>query len=170
MTDRTTARVFAALDDLGLQAAVDWYLTDFSRRTGVRSELSSGAVLPRLPSDIELAAYRIVQEALTNIARHAHATSCRVTLRRNHETLEVIVEDNGRGFNAGELERAPRRGLGLLGVTERVTHLNGQISIRSGLGQGTKLTIALPCGCESHDSEDVAGSEDAGALREPARG
>jgi signal transduction histidine kinase len=159
----------AALDDLGLQAAVDSYLTDFSRRTGIRAGLLPESVLVRLPVDIERAAYRIVQEALTNVARHAHATACSVTLQRRDERLEIIVEDNGRGFDTRDLER-PQRGLGLLGVTERVAYLNGIMSIASEPGQGTRLCIELPAGRVGSVAEDAVLGEDPLTVRESARG
>jgi signal transduction histidine kinase len=160
----------AALDDLGLQAAVDSYLSDFSRRTGIRAELLPPPILSRLPSDIERAAFRIVQEALTNIARHADATSCTVTMQRRLQMLEVIVEDNGRGFDTGELERSPRPGLGLLGVSERVAHLNGSMSIDSRQGHGTRLFIALPASTGPSESEEPTTADDGAGIREAARG
>lgn len=160
----------AALDDLGLQAAVDSYLTDFSRRTGIRCELLPGPVLPRLSSDIERAAYRIIQEALTNVARHADATTCSVTLQVQRQLLEIMVEDNGRGFDTGDLERSPRRGLGLLSVSERVAYLNGIMSIASAVGQGTRLCIELPAGLGARDSDDPAAAEDVAAVRGAAHG
>ena len=133
----------AALDDLGLQAAVDSYLTEFSRRTGVRTERTPVRVLARLPSDIERAAYRIVQEALTNVARHADATLCTVTLERRDQILEIMVEDDGCGFDIRDLERAPQRGLGLLGISERAAYLNGVMSIHSAPGQGTEIVRSV---------------------------
>ena len=160
----------AALDDLGLQAAVDSYLTDFSRRTGIRSELLPGPVLARLSSDIERAAYRIVQEALTNVARHAHATAVAVTLQQRDGTLEVIVEDNGRGFDTRDLERPRQRGLGLLGVSERAAYLNGIMSISSEPGRGTRLSVELPAVARTGESADTIGAEDRAALREAASG
>ena len=159
----------AALDDLGLQAAVDSYLTDFSRRTSIRSELLPGPALARLSSDIERAAYRIVQEALTNVARHAYATTVAVTLQRRDGTLEIIVEDNGRGFDTRDLER-PQRGLGLLGVSERVAYLNGVMSISSEPGRGTRLSVELPAAARTGESEDPIGADDRAALREAASG
>jgi two-component system, NarL family, sensor kinase len=169
---RTMSRLLhpAALDDLGLQAAVDSYLTDFSRRTGIRSELVPVHALARLPSDIERAAYRIVQEALTNIARHACATACTVTLQRRGQILEILVEDNGCGFDVTELKRQPQRGLGLLGMSERVAYFDGIISIQSEPGLGTRLSIQLPADARTREFEGQLSTNNRLALRGAARG
>jgi two-component system sensor histidine kinase UhpB len=99
----------------------------------------------RLAPETEAATFRIVQEALTNTARHAHATSCRVSLQRSPNTISVTIEDDGIGFDATELSRsAPRRGLGLLGIRERVAQLQGTLRLESSPGKGTRLTVELP--------------------------
>jgi signal transduction histidine kinase len=130
----------ALLDDLGLPAAVDWYLAGFGRRHGIGVELLQGGMEGRLAPEIEAAAYRIVQEALTNVAKHASATLAFVYLRRVGDVVQVSIEDNGVGF---EPESA-RRGLGLIGIRERVAHLGGTVHIDTALGRGTRLTIELP--------------------------
>jgi signal transduction histidine kinase len=135
----------AMLDDLGLPETVAWYLNAFSKRTGVRTELIQDRIEERLASEIETCLYRIVQEALTNVARHAEARSCRVYLQRLPRTVLLTVEDDGRGFPprkgpAGEA----RRGLGLLGIEERVSGFRGSLTIETAPGKGTRLTVELP--------------------------
>ena len=109
-------------------------------------EFSQRGTDTRLPTEYEAAAYRIVQEALTNVARHAHATSCRVGLDRDADTLEITVTDNGVGFNpeADTGTDNTRRGLGLLGIRERVARLQGTCRIESGPGHGTRIMASIP--------------------------
>jgi signal transduction histidine kinase len=145
------------LDDLGLPAAVDWYLSAFGTRSGVRVELLLDRMDDRLQPQTEVTAYRIIQEALTNVGRHARATSCRVYLRRLPSTVRVTIEDDGVGFQPDDLGRRGRpRGLGLLGIQERVTLLRGTFRIDSRAGAGTRLTVELPAVTRA-DVPDVAG-------------
>jgi signal transduction histidine kinase len=130
------------LDDLGLPAAIDWQLKEFGRRFGVRTELSAEGLQDRLDPATEATAYRIVQEALTNVARHARAGVCRVTLRRLPDKLLVAVDDDGCGFDPAPSRIG--RGLGLIGVRERVAGCRGILHIDSAPGRGTRLTVALP--------------------------
>lgn len=133
----------AALDEFGLVSALDAHLKSFSRRHEVAVELTHRGMEERLPSEIESAAYRIVQEATTNIAKHAHATECRVQLERG-ETLRITIEDNGAGFDPLAVRSAERRGLGLIGMRERASHLHGSVQVDSTPGQGTRITVELP--------------------------
>jgi signal transduction histidine kinase len=133
------------LDDLGLPAAVDWHLQAFSKRFAIKTELLQDGLTTRLSPDVELAAYRIVQEATTNVARHARATRCRVGLRREGSHLVLEIEDDGRGFDVSALEGpAGRHGLGLLGIRERTNQLKGSQHIDSGPGRGTRVRVNLP--------------------------
>ena len=92
-----------------------------------------------------MCAYRTIQEALTNVSRHADATSCRVFVQRLPSSLIVTVEDDGRGFQPDAHTGGTRRqGLGLIGIRERVATLGGTFRIESGRGAGTRLTIELP--------------------------
>ena len=138
----------AVLDDLGLPAAIDQSLRGFARRHEIRVELHQTGMDERLNSETEVAAYRIVQEALTNVARHAGASRCSVHLKRQVERLTLEVEDDGRGF---ELARAEdeTRGLGLIGIRERATHLGGTVDIYSAPGRGTRMIVDLPAGAAS---------------------
>jgi len=135
----------ALLDDLGLPAAVEWYLKAFGRRHDIQVDVLTDRMDERLAARTETTAYRIVQEALTNVSRHARATLCRVYLQRMPNTVLVTVEDNGCGFDPGDATRqGARRGLGLLGIHERASQLRGSVHLESAPGKGTRLTVELP--------------------------
>jgi signal transduction histidine kinase len=128
------------LDDLGLQPALEWLARDVTRRYGVDVELTVDGALERLPDRYRTAAYRAVQEALTNCVRHASARSIKVGVRGADDHLDVRVTDDGRGFDPAR----PQGGLGLRGIQERVKELGGVMNIRSESGRGTTLVIRLP--------------------------
>jgi signal transduction histidine kinase len=133
------------LDDLGLPAAVDWYLRGFGKRHSLRVDLVQDRMDQRLQPEAEVTAYRMVQEALTNVVKHAHATSCRVYLQRLANTLLVTVEDDGVGFDQAATDRSDtNHGLGLIGIRERVSRVGGSLRLESAPGKGTRLTIELP--------------------------
>ena len=133
------------LDDLGLASAIEWYLKGFGRRHGVKIDLLQDRMTERLSADTEAAVYRIVQEALTNVARHAQAARCRVYLQRLTNTLLVTIEDDGIGFDPGaKVTTAATRGLGLIGIRERVAQLRGELRLESAPGKGTRLTVEVP--------------------------
>jgi signal transduction histidine kinase len=144
------------LDDLGLAATIDWYLKGFGRRYGIRIELLQDGVDDRLAPEVEAGIYRIVQEALTNVAKHAQATTCRVFLQRLTHSVLVTIEDDGVGFRLEEVS-APgaSRGIGLVGIRERVTQLRGELRLESGPGKGTRLTVEVPV--HAHGMEALAG-------------
>ncbi len=131
------------LDDLGLEDATASYLQHFMRRTGIRTELHVSNLDKRFAPQLEVCAYRIVQEAVNNVGRHAAATACQVRLERQHDALRVTVEDDGTGFMPAEAD-VPRAGLGLVGLRERVTDLGGLFEVTSAIGQGTRVSAALP--------------------------
>lgn len=131
------------LDDLGLSAALDAHLQAFGRRHDLRVDLLQDRMERRLAPETEAAAYRIIQEALTNVARHAQASECRVYLQRVSNTVLVTIEDNGIGFNASDAS-VTRTGLGLIGIRERVAQLGGILRIEAAPGKGTRLTVELP--------------------------
>ena len=134
----------AMLDDLGLPAAIDAALRAIARRLDIRTELHQVGLDERLPREVEVAAFRIVQEALTNVAKHARATECHVKLTQLPDRLLVEIEDDGVGF-AEDIERpVADRGLGLVGVRERAARLGGTFNILSTPGQGTRLIVSLP--------------------------
>jgi signal transduction histidine kinase len=130
----------AMLDDLGLAPAVEWYAKGFERRHGVRVEVLRDRMDDRLTADIESAIFRIVQEALTNVAKHAQATRCRIYLQRLPHTLLVTIEDDGVGFDPAS---APR-GLGLISIRERVAQVRGDLRLEATPGKGTRLTVEVP--------------------------
>lgn len=135
----------SALEDLGLVAALESQVREFRRRHGVAIAFVNESNEERLHPEIERSVYRVVQEALTNIARHARARSGRVSVKTDAETLRVAIEDDGVGFDAADVERpGRRRGLGLLGMRERVSQLRGRIAIESAPGRGTRIDVELP--------------------------
>ena len=131
------------LDDFGLPDTLKWYLRKFSDRTGVRTELIGERLDDRLPIDVEVCVYRAIQEALTNVSRHAQAATCRVFVQRLTSSVIVTVEDDGVGWQAPDTGSTVRReGLGLVGIRERVADLGGTFRIEG--NRGTRLTIELP--------------------------
>ena len=134
----------SVLDDLGLPAALERYAADYRRRYGLHVDLAlRGLSEHRLPSEIETALYRIVQEALTNIARHAHAQTASVLIERRDETVRAIIEDDGWGFDSPTAGKAGQR-LGLYGIRERAELLGGTLTIESEPGAGTSLYVEIP--------------------------
>ncbi|HSE19916.1 MAG TPA: sensor histidine kinase [Pyrinomonadaceae bacterium] len=135
----------AALDDLGLETAISNYVEKWSERNSIALDFHSGLDKLRLPAPVETAVFRIVQEALTNVLKHAEATCVSVMLAYRYDELLVIVEDNGRGFQPEvPLKVKERGGLGLIGINERVALVGGKLNIESEPGGGTTLAIRIP--------------------------
>jgi signal transduction histidine kinase len=126
------------LDDLGLQPALEWHLGNFKRQTGITVELELSLPATRLPAELEITAYRLVQEALTNVARHSGSTEASVTIAADETAMHVEIADRGRGFDA-VAALARRDSLGLAGLAERVHLAGGRFEIFSQPGQGTRL-------------------------------
>jgi signal transduction histidine kinase len=132
-----------ALDDLGLVAGIEAMLRSISRQQQVSVRFTHSGLDDRPAQQVERAAYRIVQEALTNVLRHARAATCRVALRRAADVLTIDVEDDGVGFET--VDGLPRRaGIGLIGIRERVTELGGSYRVDSRTPVGTHLHVELP--------------------------
>ncbi len=133
-----------SLDHLGLAPALEQFIRTFSHeaRLPIRLKTLGFEEDTRLPQEVETALYRIVQEALTNVARHAHATRADVVLERRGNSMLVIVEDDGRGFNANGRRQTGH--LGLLGMQERVEMLGGTLTIESVPDQGTTVFAEVP--------------------------
>jgi signal transduction histidine kinase len=133
------------LDDFGVPEAVGAHLRSFSKRTGIRAQLTQERMDDRLPPEIEICVYRIVQEALTNVARHSGATSCTVSLVRRDDVLLLTIEDDGRGIDMS-IARTPdaRRGLGLIGMRERAQALAGTFVIENRPEGGMRVVVRIP--------------------------
>jgi signal transduction histidine kinase len=130
-----------ALDDFGLVAALERLVQTFSESSGINTELEANIGEERLPSDVETTIYRIVQEALTNIVKHADATSVSILVVRRDALVTAVIEDNGRGFDPAT-ERDDS--LGLEGMRERVELHDGRLTIEAAPGSGTTLRIEVP--------------------------
>jgi len=133
------------LDDLGLVAAVKWQGREVARRTGLRVRVDAEDSSDQLPESYRTCVYRIVQEALNNCARHAAAGSVRVSLTQKESSLEVSIRDDGKGF-----DNIREKGLGLLGMEERVSRLGGVIRVESRRGEGTLLSVRIPLPVLAH--------------------
>jgi signal transduction histidine kinase/PAS domain-containing protein len=131
------------LDDFGLIPALNWYIDNFSKRTNIKVYLKLKNFKPRLSSEVETTFYRIIQEALTNVAKHAQATEVSILLARENSNACLAVEDNGIGFDAKKAT-FPKDRLGIFSIKERVGLLNGEFEIRSKANRGTKLSIKIP--------------------------
>lgn len=132
------------LDDLGLKPALEFLARGVSARTGIRITVNSSTG-GHLPPIVETALYRIVQEALTNVAKHAKATSVRIELKRGGQGFRGVIRDDGNGFDvSGVLAGQGQRGLGILGIQERLEALGGTLEIISAPGAGTELLITIP--------------------------
>jgi PAS domain S-box-containing protein len=132
----------SVLDHLGLVAAVEWQAQEFSNRTGIAAavRLAASAAMPA--ADTATTVFRILQEALTNVARHAGATRVEIALDLTPEGVRLEVHDNGRGID--EAARAGARSLGLLGMQERASACGGELTIDGGPGAGTVLSLRIP--------------------------
>jgi signal transduction histidine kinase len=129
------------LDDLGLIPALEWQAREVSRTNNVRVTIESAMAEDELPDEQRTCIYRVVQEALRNVIRHAKAKNVRVTVEQDAGALHLVIEDDGQGFLP---ER--EKGVGLLGMEERVRHLNGSFQLVSQPGRGTTIRVELPRG------------------------
>jgi PAS domain S-box-containing protein len=142
-----------ALDDLGLVAALGQYVAEWSKNSGVAVQFqSSGLKSGRLTQDLDTNLYRIAQEALNNVAKHAHATRVDVFLGRRDDQIVLIVEDNGHGFHLAESEGDGReRGFGLLGMQERSALMGGRLEIETRPDTGTSIFVRAPASFTQED-------------------
>ena len=137
----------AALDNIGLRAALEQYLANWGQSTGVEADFATrGFGAERLTKPIETALYRVIQEALTNVQRHAGASLVSVLLEKMDGDVSAIVEDNGRGFNAEAGAASDTARLGLVGMRERIELVGGNLTIESSVGQGTTIYARVPMG------------------------
>jgi signal transduction histidine kinase len=143
------------LDDLGLVAALQWYVQEFEKRYAIRTNFAVEGNRSRLPTEYETVLFRITQEALINVAKHANASQAGVKLEIYPAQVCVIVKDDGRGFDLDKTLRGDRRaGWGLLGIQERALLLGGQCEIDSRPGRGTHIRVTIPLMAEVQDAED----------------
>jgi PAS domain S-box-containing protein len=148
----------AALEHLGLVSALLTFFERYSEQTGILVDFKHQGVAGRLPPEVETTAYRIVQEALTNVARHAGVAGASVRVWAGVDTLGVQIEDSGRGFDP-EAARATPRSSGLAGMQERVSLLNGHLTIESRPGAGTQITAELPIGGQESGVRDQGSAD-----------
>jgi two-component system sensor histidine kinase UhpB len=136
----------SALDDLGLLPALRWYIKEYQQKCGIEVEFSASGLKRRLPAEMETALYRIIQEALTNTAKHARARRAWVAVSEENGSVRAFVRDDGQGFDAQAVLRTPwqDRGLGLAGMQERAMLLDGSIKIESQPGTGTTIEVTIP--------------------------
>ncbi len=130
------------LDKLGLKDAIEWHAEEFTKRTGIRSSVSLSDAEFEFGQNLDTTIYRIVQEALTNVARHSGANFVKIGLNANGKGVYLSIEDNGKGITEEEINNA--KSLGLVGIKERAHSVNGQISITGIKDKGTKLNIIIP--------------------------
>jgi PAS domain S-box-containing protein len=134
------------LDEVGLRAALDWYVEGLQQRSGLRVALSFYPGFDRLSRDIELTIFRVVQECLTNIHRHSGSKEARITISRQDSSVVLEIRDAGRGIAKERLAKIQTKnaGLGLRGIRERVRQFSGEVHIESREGSGTTIAVTLP--------------------------
>jgi PAS domain S-box-containing protein len=153
----------SVLDDLGLAAALRWYVDRQAQRAGLQAHVTADLPEGRLPPEVETASFRLAQEALTNVVRHARAARVEVNLRRDRDALELVIRDDGVGFDVPAAQAQVVRGgsLGLLSMQERVLLAGGEIKIESTPNQGSRVWARFPL-------ERQAPAQQGGAARHSA--
>ena len=136
----------SALDDLGLLPALRWYVKEYQQKCSIAVEFAATGFKGRLPAEMETALYRIVQESLTNTARHAHAKKVMITMREDGNAVFATIADDGIGFDMDGLRKSTdqERGLGLAGMNERALLLDGSLTVASNPGHGTIIEVRMP--------------------------
>ena len=144
---RDESQIFrpAILDDFGLQQTLEWFADQFSRQTGVQVHYGGKLADGLFPPEAAIHVYRIVQEALSNVARHSGAREAWVTADEKENQLDLEIRDNGNGFEArADMKRGAGQGIGLMGMRERAEHLQGSFAIRSAPHKGTTIRVRVP--------------------------
>jgi len=136
----------SALDDLGLLPALRWYVKEYQKKCSINVEFHASGFKERLPAEMETALYRIVQECLTNTAKHANANRVTITLKEETARVYARITDDGEGFDYEALLKTPgqERGLGLAGMNERAVLLDGTLNIHSTFERGTIIEVSIP--------------------------
>lgn len=153
------------LDELGLHSAARWYIEGFAKRSGIHVELQLAEITDRLPKEIELALFRVLQESLTNVHRHANASRVSVEIQCTDDRVILIVSDNGKGITLDALLRfraGHAGGIGLAGMRERLAELGGTLEVDSGL-EGTQIRATVPtneCDPSDYHAENISISRD----------
>jgi signal transduction histidine kinase len=130
------------LDDMGLIPTLHWHFTRYTSQTGIRVNFQHDEILERVPPEIETTAYRIIQEALTNVARYAQTKEVFVGIAMHEDSLWLEILDKGQGFDTANFMERPSTGLG--GMRERASLVGGYVVVESYLNQGTQIIAALP--------------------------
>jgi signal transduction histidine kinase len=141
------------LDDLGLVSALRWYVQSHVRKVGIHVRLVADPLPRHLPAHIEITCFRVAQEALTNVVRHAQAQRVTVMIRLRKTELVLSVRDRGRGFDVATAKELALKGhsMGLLGMQERVELAGGHLSIESNVGEGTVIRAIFPLSMTDND-------------------
>ncbi|MGN7381491.1 sensor histidine kinase [Paenibacillus sp. SAFN-117] len=142
-----------ALDDLGLIPTLHKFVQDFEEKSKIRTRFELAGREKRLPSEMEVAVYRLIQEAFSNVLKHAKATYISLTITFQKHMTQIVVKDNGIGFNVEEMESKmiTSSHYGLIGMQERIDLLEGKIDIESKKGEGTKITMLIPINPEQRE-------------------
>jgi len=143
------------LDEIGLQAGLRWYIEGFKEKSSINVSLALSENLKRLPPDLELMLFRVVQEGLTNIHRHSASTTAEISLSNSNGRLTLKIRDQGKGMPAEKLASvrgAGAAGVGLRGVRERVKGFGGELEIVSN-GTGTLVQVVIPLGTSAPSAE-----------------
>lgn len=147
------------LDDFGLDQTLEWFTRQFSRQAGIPVHFNGTLRSGHFPPEEAIHVYRIVQEALNNVARHSRASEAWVAIEEREDELWIEIRDNGKGFEVGNsAERSPSEGIGLMGMRERAEHLDGTLSVQSQPGKGTIVRARIPLRAkttEPHVAEKV---------------
>ncbi|MCQ3978723.1 MAG: hypothetical protein DPW09_35320 [Anaerolineae bacterium] len=154
------------LDELGLEVALNRCISDFQERADLLFHFETGNLTRRLPQEVETVCYRLVQEALTNVLRHAQARQVWISLTAAERQVHLIVRDDGRGFDLKEISQT---GLGLLGMRERVIMVAGAFTVESTPGAGTTITATIPLppeiGGDQLEAPSSVGSNESGVQK-----
>jgi signal transduction histidine kinase len=143
----------ASLDHLGLSAALSQLIDSYIEKYRLKVDIEILGTQDRLPADVESALYRIIQEALTNVARHANASRVDIVIENHPEGMIMVIEDDGIGFSPEEKLQLSR--IGLLGMRERAEMLGGKLLIESAPGMGTTLRVEIPVRADQPIEDDV---------------
>lgn len=143
----------SALDDLGLFPAIRWLAAQHLEPLGIRVSFETHALKSRLPAPVETVVFRVMQEAISNIARHANARCVRIMLGANGAGMLARIEDDGQGFDPAKTPGAPGEAWGMVGMRERANLIGGRVQVNSAPGRGTQIEIKIPL--EQHDGHDM---------------